>query len=139
MVGSNNVDVGTIIDEIRYRHEVIGLLLEKTDLDYLFDEELYKSTINQIVFLKMQKLPETVSENTESFEYDAVNLYQDALESLLTDIEGNDIDLTRATVYKYQHIEGLLNRLVGGLEHESVSDVPHLLNYMYDVVNRTVK
>ena len=140
MISSYNVDICEVIEEVGYRFEVVDLSLKKKDLSYLIDEELYESTINQIIFLEKQKLPETVSENIESSDYNAVNLYLDVLESLLTDVGGNDVDLTRAAIYKYQHIKGLLNRMVGGVEHESVvSEVPHILNYMYDIVKKETK
>ncbi|MCK5594409.1 MAG: hypothetical protein KAI18_04145 [Candidatus Aenigmarchaeota archaeon] len=139
MISSYNWGVDEAIEEVGYRLGVVASLLGKLDMDkeqYLYDAHLRQSTLNQVDFLEGT----TLSEDIPVSEYsDAVNLYHDALESILDDLKSNKKLLKCDAIDKYQHIILFLDGMVGAIEHESVSDVPHVLNYMYDVVNRTVK
>ncbi|MBW6462484.1 MAG: hypothetical protein K0B07_05565 [DPANN group archaeon] len=139
MVSSYNVNVDEYVKEVGYRLEVVALLVGKMGRDkekYQYDDFLTQSTFNQVDFLKGKSLGDEIPVSEYS---DAVNLYHDTLESILVDLESDKKQLKCISIDKYQHIKLLLDSLVGGIKHKSVSDVPHLLRYMYDVVNKKPK
>ncbi len=136
MLPSQNIVIDEFIEEVGYCLGVVASKLGKDGLDkekYQYDYYLTQSTLNQVVFLKGESLPDDISND----EYPgAVDLYHDVLESFLNDLESSDKNekFKYDVVANYKKIIFSLNGLVGAQEH-GLCDASPLFEMMYGFVS----
>lgn len=135
----NNVNY-KFFDEVFYIFEVVEAFLEKKDLSFYYNDELYNYTHKQISFLKKQRLPEEIPKEEYNF-FKIIHLYRDVLKNILWDIEENNKVLLRDyAMDTYNCIKYSLDSLIGIEEKDGlIPDVSFLLNDMYNIVTGKTK